>query len=516
MQKILINVHDDSIIFTYKETEVNLSALTSTNIFHDSELLFTPHYIEENEKLISLFIKEICQDKKVHRAIFEVNELAIFFMDIIRKNSSINAICIRSNESLPYSLYEKLLENKNITYIESESIPEYMIEILDKKGIRSESRREFFYASFFMQSNNLVNYSKMFYQMNVRISRILTEEDKEDFTAFCNVNKYLKTIHLDIFNKNDLETILDTLTENRIKNVRILIYENIKNHKIIEYLKKANRRARKKHLSIELVYSKEYLQNNIFTQIIVNTLETIGVVLVILVTGIISYIAVNNYISLQEVNGIQNTVKETIKENEGLEFTDKVDSNRVIKNNYIASILAINPDVIGWLKVKETNVDYPVVQTYDNDYYLKHNLYGEEDKNGWIYMDYRNNNYELDKNTIIFGHNMYYSGIMFGTLANAYKKSWYSNPDNLIISFDTIYESNQYQIFSIYKVPKTNDYLKTYFPSDNEFMDFINLIKGRSIENFNVEVNASDKIITLSTCSNHTDRLVIHSKLIAQ
>ena len=90
--------------------------------------------------------------------------------------------------------------------------------------------------------------------------------------------------------------------------------------------------------------------------------------------------------------------------------------------------------------INETNIDYPVVQSSDNDYYLKHNLYNETDKNGWIYMDYRNSSYEMDANTIIFGHNMYYSGIMFGTLANAYKKSWYSNPENQII-FNISYNS---------------------------------------------------------------------------
>ena len=175
----------------------------------------------------------------------------------------------------------------------------------------------------------------------------------------------------------------------------------------------------------------------------------------------------------------------------------------------------MNTDVVGWLKVNETNIDYPVVQSSDNNYYLNHNIYNEEDKNGWIFMDYRNNNYELDTNTIIFGHTMYYSGVMFGTLSNTYKKSWYSNPDNLTITFDTIYERNQYQIFSIYKVPKTTDYLTTYFENDDEFNDFINLIKGRSIEDFGVEVNPGDKILTLSTCSTYTERLVVHAKLIA-
>lgn len=513
MQKILISVYNDSIIFSYKETTTETINLNKTNVFNDSELIFTTQYIKENEKLIALFIKEICQNKKLYRATFDTDELAMLFLDLLRKNSFITAICIRENTSLSYELYEKIMENKNIIYIEAYSIPRYMVEMLDKNGIHSEARTEIFYSSHFMQHNNLTNFSKIFYQMNLRINKILDEEDKDDFLAFCNINKYLKTIHLEVYTKNDLETILDILIEKRMKNIRILIYENIKDYKTIEYLKKLNKKIRKNKLNIELVYSKEYLHNNIFTQIMMNTLKIIGLILVILVIGIISYIALSNYMALQEVNNIQKDLQETIKENENTEMVDPTDSSRVIKNHYIASILTINPEVVGWLKVNDTNVDYPVVQANDNDYYLKHNLYNEEDKNGWIFMDYRNGNYELDTNTIIFGHNMYYSGIMFGTLTNAYKKTWYTKEENLTISFDTIYESNEYEIFSIYKIPKTTDYLKTYFANDDEFVEFIDLIKDRSIEDFGIEVVPGDKILTLSTCSNYAERLVIHAKL---
>ncbi len=514
MQKIQISVYNDSIIFAYKDTPISQQNLFDTNIINDSELVFTPNYILENERLVSVFIKEICEEKNVYRATFESNDLAIFLIGLLRKNPYITAICIRENAALSYELYEKLMENKNINYIEAESMPSYMIEMLDKKGIHSESRTEVFYPSHFMQSNNLTSFSKIFYKMNVHVDTLLDEEDKDDFLAFCNINKYLTTIHLDIYNKQDLETILDLLIENRIRNVKILIYANIRDTKTIEYLKKLNKQIHKNHLKIELVYSKEYLKNNLFIQVMMNTLKIIGLILVILVAGIISYVAFTNYKSLQEVNAIQETVRETIRDGEG-QTVENLHNDHEIKNNYIASILTINPDVVGWLKVNNTNIDYPVVQAKDNDFYLNHNLYNEEDKNGWVFMDYRNNNYELDANTIIFGHTMYYSGVMFGTLSNVLKKSWYTNNDNLTITFDTLYESHKYQIFSIYKVPKTTDYLQNYFENDEQFTEFVNLIKERSINDFDVNVKPGDKILTLSTCTTYTERLVVHAKLIA-
>lgn len=517
MQTIVISIFEDTMKISYKNNSQQTINLDNTNVISDSELAFSKEYIKANQKVVSLFIKELCQEKNVYRATIDTNELALFFMDVLKKNPSITALCIRENTSLSYVLYEKIIENKNINYIEANSIPEFIVELFDKKGIHCESRTEIFYPSHFMRSNNLTSYSKIFYKMNIRITKIFTEEDQDDFVAFCNINKYLKTIHLDIYNKMDLETILKILEKSKIKNIRILIYDNIRDMKTIEYLKKVNKKIKRHKLHIELVYSKDYLKNNLFAQIIVNTLKLCGIVLIALVVSVVSYVGISNYTSLNEVTKIQENVKKQIEESENQvkpEENPPEQEDHVIKNTHISSLFSINQDVVGWLKVNNTNVDYAVVQASDNDYYLKHNLYKENDKNGWIFMDYRNSLYNMDANTIIYGHNMYYSGVMFGTLTKAIRKDWYTNPDNLVISFDTIYASMNYQIFSIYKVPVTKDYLKTYFDNDNEFIEFVSLIKGRSVKDFEVEVNPGDKILTLSTCTGDNERLVVHAKLI--
>ncbi len=517
MDKILIFIANDTINISSKEDNTTIfSDFTKTDVINSGVLTFSKNYILENQKLIGLFIQEMCQEKNLYRVSFETQELAILTFPLFKKNPYITAICIRDNNSLTYQMYEKIIENKNIKYVEANSIPEFLIELLDKKNIRTETRTEIFYPSHFMQSNNLISVPKIFYKMNVRIDKEFLEDDMEDFMAFCKLNKYLKAIHIDKLCKADLEWMIQVLIENRIKNIKFLIYDNIKDYKVIEYLKKLNKKIKKNKLCIELVYSKDYLEDNIFSQIILNTLKVCGLIMLVIVAGIISYISISNYVAFKEVAQIQENVKNKIESNTEEELPSDIPENeeRVIKNSYLVSLMSMNKDVVGWLKVNETNIDYPVVQASDNDYYLKHNLDNEEDKNGWIFMDYRNSKYNLDKNTIIFGHNMYYSGIMFGTLANVTKKSWYENPDNLIISYDTIYESNKYQIFSIYKIPKTSDYLKTYFSTDAEFSEFIDMIKSRSMVDFGVSVTTSDSIITLSTCSNYNDRLVVHAKLI--
>ncbi len=513
MRIILISVTNDTIRFSYDVSQATTN-ISNSNVIKDNELSFSENYIKENERIIALFIKELCRENNIYRITIDDNDLAIFLFNLFKKNTYITAICIKENSNLSYNLYEKIIENSNINYIEAHSIPPFIVELLDKKGIRSESRSEVLYPSHFMQSNNLTNYSKIFYKMNVHITDEFTEEDQDDFLAFCNINKYLKTIHLDVYNKSDLETIIEILIKSKIKNIQILIYDNIRELKTIEYLKKLNKKIKKNKLHISLVYSKDYLKENIFAQIVVNTLKICGLIVIILIIGVISYVGISNYTSLNEVTKIQEKVKTTIEKTKD-EDLEQIKEDHVIKNTYISSLFSINPDVIGWLKVNNTNVDYPVVQAEDNDYYLKHNLDKEDDKNGWIFMDYRNSLYNMDANTIIYGHNMYYSGVMFGTLTKAYRKDWYSNPDNLVISFNTIYETMNYQIFSIYKTPVTKDYLKTYFADDNEFNEFVKMIKSRSIKNFEIEVKPGDKILTLSTCTGDNERLVIHAKLIA-
>ena len=146
----------------------------------------------------------------------------------------------------------------------------------------------------------------------------------------------------------------------------------------------------------------------------------------------------------------------------------------------------------------------------NNKYYLEHNFSFEEDHNGWVFMDYRNDSVSLSKNTIIYAHNRYYSGVMFGTLYKVYYNSWYNNKENQIIKFDTLYGEHKWKIFSIYKIPKTSDYLQVNFNSDDEWLEFIDLIKTRS-----VNVGADDKILTLSTCSSSRNtRLVVHAVLV--
>ncbi len=192
----------------------------------------------------------------------------------------------------------------------------------------------------------------------------------------------------------------------------------------------------------------------------------------------------------------------------------KDDENNIDDNAYKIDFKALkekNSDTIGWLKVKGTNIEYVVVKGTDNDYYLSHNFEKQKNSAGWIFADYRNKFDYTDYNTVIYGHNMK-NDSMFGTLKNALKEDWYNNEDNRHIILVTEKGAFTYEVFSVYE-EKASDYpIQTGFSNDNEYLNFLNTIKDKSIKDFNIELSAEKSIITLSTCGNNNkNRVILHA-----
>ena len=201
-------------------------------------------------------------------------------------------------------------------------------------------------------------------------------------------------------------------------------------------------------------------------------------------------------------------------------YVEKQDSDyfRYIKMNLLEvnfnDLLNTNKDTVAWLNVSGTNINYPVVQTIDNSYYLSHAFDKTLNKAGWVFMDYRNNANTFDQNTIIYAHSRY-DGTMFGSLKTILTSSWYKNKDNYIIRMSTPKENTMWQIFSTYIIPKESYYITPNFKNNDDYATFLKTIKERSEEEFSGTVNTNDKILTLSTCKdNFGNRVVMHAKLI--
>lgn len=218
----------------------------------------------------------------------------------------------------------------------------------------------------------------------------------------------------------------------------------------------------------------------------------------------------------------ENTEIKIVKDNDNTEFINKpLDENDDYWYYSTFDLIDVdlkklkekNNDTIGWLNVNNTNINYPFVQTNNNDYYLTHSFNKTVNKAGWIFLDYRNQSDFSNKNNIIYGHSRL-NKTMFGSLHNVLSSKWYNNKDNHIIRLSTEKENTMWQIFSVYKIKAESYYITTNFASDNEYQDFLNTITSRSKHKFKVEVSTEDKILTLSTCYTDDERTVVHAKLI--
>lgn len=494
--------------------------MLNTNVISNDELVFSDEYITENYKIVSTFLSELVKTYNLTTLSFQNMEVAALFIPIIAKIKLISIINFESEEVLPYKFCEKLIKCQNIKFISAQYIPPYMFEMLDKYGIIPESRNEILFTSNFMELNGLSTYYSLFYKYTIYLDFPLSSEDLSDFKTFCKINRHVKKIHINIPNKFNLEEIIFILKEYKHKNVKIYIHGDVHNEELIEYLRKNNKSIKKKYkISLKLSYSQKYLQNNLAKQTNNNILRMCALLMLAIAIFSSGYIFFDNYRSMKEVAKIQDEIKDIIiatNPEEIINDIEKENTGKVVVNNYIASLTTVNPDAVAWLKVNNTNIDYAILQTDNNEYYLNYNIYNQKDPNGWLFLDYENHPDRVDDNIIIYGHNRYVNGVMFGTLHKTLYKSWYTNPENQIIKYDTMFGSYQYQIFSIYTVVTTNDYITTNFFSDADKQIFLDTIKSRSIYDFGIDLNLDSKIITLSTCQSDTSRLVVHGVLIEE
>ena len=177
-----------------------------------------------------------------------------------------------------------------------------------------------------------------------------------------------------------------------------------------------------------------------------------------------------------------------------------------------------NKKLIGWLKIDDTNIDYPVMQTTNNEYYLDHNYSQEYDKNGSLFLDKDCDVVHRSTNLIIYGHHMK-SGKMFGNL-NRYSSEDYCK-NHSTIQFDTIYEKGTYEVMYVFRsrIYNEDEIVFKYYQfldaaSEKEFNSNMQEMAALSLYDTGVTASYGDELLTLSTCdSSETDgRFVVVAK----
>lgn len=186
-----------------------------------------------------------------------------------------------------------------------------------------------------------------------------------------------------------------------------------------------------------------------------------------------------------------------------------------------ANLFAHNQDLAGWISIENFGINMPLAQGDDNSYYLKRDIYKKWTEYGVPFIDYRNNLYFLDRNTVVFGHNMRYSDKIFGMLEDYKTISGFKTAP--VIHCNTIYDDYSWKVYAVFisnnKPEDDNNYVFNYtFTSltDAKFEDYIKEIDKRTLYHTGVDINAKDQILTVSTCCyDFTDaKLVIIARLL--
>lgn len=537
MQKIEIEFKNEFVKIYLIVKEKNLDkTLLNTNIISNEKLLFSLDYIKKNQKLVSSFLKEIVLEKKTSTIL--CNDMnVISTVGYVFKNTPIIKVLMNTNDNFTYDAYDAIKSINTLKEVECNSIPTYLIELFDKENIKVVSKQEVLFSSQFMANNDLNNYSSIFYAKSIKLMCPIVTNDYNDLTTFFKINKYLKTIELYRYLTTDLLTLIDLLKSMRVKNITIAIHDNITDKDIIERLKVIKKENKKYKINIALFYSNEYIESNYIKQLIATTIKSCAVIIISLSLLAFSFVFYNNKKSEENATSIKNDITEYLddkisnipEEEPTPEIKDNNQNENITpeepsipnddttpkdnRNPIIVALKELNDETVGWLNVPGTNIDYPVVKAKDNAYYLRHNFKKEKDYNGWVFMNYLNSAEMLDKNTIIFAHNRYYSNIMFGTLNKVGKKTWYQNIKDNLITYSDINKEMKWEVFAAYTVPVTDDYLETNFSTDEDFNNFIKMIRSRSVISSDLEIKSTDKILTLSTCADINTRFVVHAVL---
>jgi sortase B len=161
-----------------------------------------------------------------------------------------------------------------------------------------------------------------------------------------------------------------------------------------------------------------------------------------------------------------------------------------------------NEDVVGWIRIEGTIVDYPVVQTDDITYYLTHDAEKNENVNGAIFLDRNCDPVSLKGNNILYGHHMK-DGSMFAALIQYNDEAFLKiHP---VIEFATLNKTYKWKIFAVIITDPSYDYIQTEFNDSDQYFNFIKTMQEKSIFKIDVSLSPSDDILILSTCTYEYD-----------
>lgn len=178
----------------------------------------------------------------------------------------------------------------------------------------------------------------------------------------------------------------------------------------------------------------------------------------------------------------------------------------------ISALQQTNADVLGWIRIPDTEVDYPLLQGEDNEFYLQHTWEKTPNSVGSIFLEHLSSPDLTDFNTIIYGHNMG-NGSMFSALEHyAMQKHWQTHPYVYIATEMDVY---RYEIFAFFRASVESITYGVEFQQDQKKADFLRNSANQTWIETGITPAVTDRIITLSTCSgaDYSNRYVVQARI---
>ncbi|MEH7494224.1 class B sortase, partial [Neobacillus niacini] len=222
----------------------------------------------------------------------------------------------------------------------------------------------------------------------------------------------------------------------------------------------------------------------------------------------------NTYNDLKDEFDYMETRKKTIAESKKVE--EEKNDNEI--NNQILQLKDINSDIKGWIRIDNTQVNNPVVQTVDNFFYLEHDVAKNINSHGTLFIEELNDVSNPKKlqgqNIILYGHHMK-DGSMFGSLEKFRDSEFFKAHETIYL--ELFPNSYKFQVFGVYLVKEDFDYRNTMLGNEENINNLLNRLKSNSLQNRDVNLTPNDTILTLSTCEYDfaNARLVVMAKLIS-
>ncbi len=534
---IVISLEGNTLVFNYRTINDDEKTFVNKNSFYKDCLFYTLKYYKNNKKKVYNTIE--VNTNNLYVTTMRISRLITFkYAFVLFEGLKLSSLILNFLSTIDIEDYELFLTSKTLKNIDCYFMPSTYVTKFNNNGVKVNMFSTKKLSNKFMASQNVLTEDSLYYKKTVNVN----EEYAgliDDLTEFLKINYKLKAIHLYVFSKELINTLIDLVKKDESRNVVIFLHQGYDKGDFIvnnfSWLKEISEKCKEEYTcEFRIIYSSAFLRNNLFKQLTFNNLKLISILCIYISVVCIMLIKSYEYIEKMSINTLSSdlindsyALPDEDDNGDGMYVVDPLEETDEISNmtkeeakskysfeKSFKKLKKINKETVGYLIVNNTEISYPVVQHSDNSYYLKKDFYKRTTSMGWIYLDYRNNIEELDDNSIIYGHSML-NGTMFGTLKKVLSSSWRKEEDNMIITLDTENGTLKFKIFSAYKVDYTTDYLRNKFNTKKEKEEFIKLIRGRSNFKSSTKVGANDKILTLSTCTgSNNKRLVVHAVLL--